>query len=63
MMVGVITELRERTHRLCRPLSSILDDQPVLDDHLLWLTQMVTRNNLCGWGHRHRYPKASVCEL
>ncbi|HBE72842.1 MAG TPA: primosomal protein N' [candidate division Zixibacteria bacterium] len=50
MMVGVITELRERTHRLCRPLSSILDDQPVLDDHLLWLTQWVSRNYLCGWG-------------
>lgn len=49
-MVGVITGLRERTHRLCRPITSVLDDQPVMDDHMLWLTRWVSQRYLCSWG-------------
>lgn len=49
-MVGVVAELRERTHRLCRPLAAVLDDEPVLDEHMLWLTRWLSRRYLCGWG-------------
>jgi primosomal protein N' (replication factor Y) len=50
MMVGVITGFREKTHRLCRPVSAILDEKPILDQHLLWLTQWVSQRYLCSWG-------------
>ncbi len=50
MMIGVVTELRERTHRLCRPVSAVLDEEPVLDEHMLWLTRWISRRYLCSWG-------------
>lgn len=49
-MVGVVTELRERTHRLCRPVSSVLDAEPVLGEHMLWLTRWLSQRYLCSWG-------------
>lgn len=50
MMVGVVTELKERTHLLCRHVSAVLDDEPVLDEHLLWLTRWLSQRYLCSWG-------------
>ncbi len=50
LMVGLITGFREKTHRLCRPLASLLDDEPVLDEHMLWLTRWVAGRYLCSWG-------------
>ena len=49
-MIGVIVGFRERTHLLCKPVAAILDREPVLDDHLLWLTYWVSQRYLCSWG-------------
>lgn len=49
-MIGVIVGFRERTHLLCKPVAAILDQEPVLDSHLLWLTKWVSQRYLCSWG-------------
>ena len=36
--------------RACKPLARVLDDEALLDDHLLKLTRWMADYYLCGWG-------------
>jgi len=51
--VGIVTELPEETDvpasRL-KPLSAVLDDEPVLDEQLLKLTRFMASYYACSWG-------------
>ena len=41
---------REQPDRLVKPLSAVLDSEPLVDDHLLELTRWMADYYLCGWG-------------
>lgn len=50
-LLGMIVSLPDRSpFKTLKPVTEILDDEPLLDPHMLELTRWVARTYHCGWG-------------